>query len=72
MGVPNEEHPVAIKKASAVKVVKRRNGRYVVRKRGGGLINGAEKTTALEAAGVVKKLKPKAKPAAEGEAAPAQ
>ena len=56
-----EDTPVAIKKASDYKVVKRRNGRFAVRKRGGGLINGEEKTKALQAAGKVKVLKPKAK-----------
>jgi hypothetical protein len=53
-------------------VVKRRNGRFSVRKRGGGLINGAEKTKFLQESGKVKVLKAKAKPAAEAkdEAAP--
>jgi hypothetical protein len=60
---------VHVKKASSTKVVKKRNGRYMVRKRGGGLINAADKVKALQDAGVVKKLKPKAKAeAAEGAA----
>ena len=57
-----------MKKANTQKVVKKRNGRFMVRKRGGGLVNGADKAKFLEDAGVVKKLKAKAKPAAEGEA----
>jgi hypothetical protein len=58
-----------LKKAKATKVVKKRNGRFMVRKRGGGLLKAADKVKALEEAGVVKKLKPKAKAeAAEGAA----
>lgn len=53
-----------MKKAKGLKAVKRRNGRYAVRKRGGGLVNGADKVAFLQEAGLVKKLKPKAK--AEG------
>ncbi len=59
-----------MKKAPAFKVKKRRNGRFMVKKRGGGVLKGADKLKALEDAGVVKKLKAKAKPAA-AEAAPA-
>lgn len=50
-----------VKKAQNTKIVKKRNGRFMVRKRGGGLINGVEKTQALLSAGVVKKLTPKKK-----------
>ena len=57
-----------MKKANAQKVVKKRNGRFMVKKRGGGLVNGPDKTKFLQDAGAVKKLTPKAKPAAEGEA----
>lgn len=56
-----------MKKAAAHKVVKKKNGRYSVEKRGGGMINGPEKTKILQDAGLIKKMKPKAK----AEAAPA-
>ena len=52
-----------MKKAAVHKIVKKKNGRYSVQKRGGGLINGAEKLKILQDAGVVKKLKAKAKAA---------
>ena len=55
---------MAVKKAAAYKAVKRRNGRFQVEKRGGGLVNGPEKTKVLQELGLVKKLTPKAK--AEG------
>lgn len=55
-----------MKKAADYKIVKKKNGRFAVRKRGGGLVNGADKLKVLQDAGKVKKLKPKAK--AEGEA----
>ena len=61
------EYPV--KKAPAFKIKQRGNGRFVVTKRGGGVINGEEKVKILQEAGKIKKLKAKAK--AEGEAAPA-
>ena len=61
-----------MKKASPYKVVKRRNGRHVVRMRGGKLVNGPEKTKILIEAGLVKKLKPKAKDAAPAADAPAE
>jgi hypothetical protein len=60
-----EDTPVAIKKASDYTFVKRRNGRFAVRKRGGGLVHGEEKTKALQAAGKVKVLKSKPKAEAE-------
>lgn len=59
-----------MKKQPAMKAVKKRNGKFMVRKRGGGLVKGADKAKFLVEAGLVKKLKPKAK--AEGDAAPAQ
>ncbi len=58
-----------MKKAAQVKVTKKRNGRFMVRKRGGGLLHGADKVKVLEEKGVVKKLKAKAKPEAEAPAA---
>ncbi len=60
-----------MKKAPAFKIKQRGNGRFVVTKRGGGVINGAEKVKILQDAGKLKKMKAKAKPAADGEAAPA-
>ncbi len=59
-----------MKKAPAFKIKQRGNGRFVVTKRGGGVVNGEEKVKILVDAGKLKKLKAKAKPAAE-EAAPA-
>lgn len=58
-----------VKKAPKFKIKQRGNGRFVVTKRGGGVINGEEKVKILQEAGKIKKLKAKAKP--EGEAAPA-
>lgn len=56
-----------VKKANDLKALKKRNGRFIVRQRGGKLIHGEEKTKFLQDAGLVKKLKPKAKEApAEG------
>jgi len=63
-----EDTSVAIKKASDYTIETRRNGRFSVHKRGGGLINGEEKTKILQAAGKVKVLKAKAKPAPEADA----
>lgn len=60
---------LAVKKASQLKAVKKRNGRYMVRRRGGGLVSAADKVTFLQDQGLVKKLMGKAKPA-EGESAP--
>lgn len=57
-----------MKKASSYKISKKRSGRFVVEKRGGGVINGEAKVKILQDAGKLKKLKPKAKE----EAAPAQ
>lgn len=58
-----------MKKAAAHKIEKRKDGRFTVRKRGGALINGPEKAKILQDAGVVRKMKPKAK--AEAAAEPA-
>lgn len=58
-----------MKKAKAVKALKKRNGKFVVRARGGKLVHGEEKTKFLQEAGLVKKLKPKAKDAAPAEGA---
>lgn len=60
-----------MKKAPKFKIKQKANGRFLVTKRGGGVINGEEKVKILQEAGKIKKLKAKAKPAAEGEAAPA-
>ena len=57
-----------MKKASDIKVVKKRNGRFIVRKRGGAIVNGVEKTTVLLEKGLVKKLKSKPKAEAPAEA----
>lgn len=57
-----------MKKASDIKVVKKRNGRFIVRKRGGAIVNGVEKTTVLLEKGLVKKLKAKPKAEAPAEA----
>ncbi len=46
----------------------KRNGKFIVRKKGGKMVNGEEKTKALIQAGKVKKLKAKAKPAADAAA----
>ncbi len=46
------------------KLIKKKSGRYAIKKRGKP-VNGAEKVAILEAEGLIKKLKPKAKPAAE-------
>ncbi len=50
-----------MKKAKDYKIEKRGDGRFSVRKRGGGTINGAEKLKILLDAGVVKAPKAKAK-----------
>lgn len=55
-----------VKKASNVRVAKKRNGRYLVKKRGGGLLNGEAKVQALVEAGVLKPQVKKAAPATEG------
>jgi hypothetical protein len=52
------------KKHPTMKLAKKRNGRYMVKKRGGGLVNGPDKTKFLQESGVVKVLKAKAKDAA--------
>ncbi len=52
------------KKHPGMKLGKKRNGRYLVKKRGGGMVNGPDKAKFLQDAGVVKVLKPKAKVAA--------
>ena len=48
-------------KAKPHKIAKKRSGRFLVVKRGGGLVNGEEKTKILQEAGKVKKLKVKVK-----------
>lgn len=55
-------------KAKPYKISTKKSGRFMVTKRGGGLINGEEKTKILLEAGKIKKLKPKAKEAAADEA----
>jgi ribosomal protein L27 len=50
-----------VKKAPKVQAVKRRDGRYVVRQRGGKLLHGEEKTKFLQEQGLVKVLKSKPK-----------
>lgn len=50
-----------MKKAKAYKIEKRGDGRFSIRKRGGGTINGAEKQKILLEAGVIKAPKAKAK-----------
>ena len=52
-----------MKKASDIKVVKKRNGRFIVRKRGGDIVNGEAKTKVLLEKGLVKKMKSKPKAA---------
>ena len=61
-----------MKKAKSVKATKKRNGRYMVCKRGGKVINGEDKVKFLQEAGLAKKLKAKAKPAAVAPAEGAQ
>lgn len=56
-------------KASPYSIGQRRDGRYMVQKRGGGFINGEEKIKILAEAGKIKMMKPKPKdeaPADEG------
>ena len=57
-----------VKKAADHKVTKKRNGRFMVRKRGGGLVNGADKVTFLQEKGALKKMTPKKKVEAEAPA----
>lgn len=57
-----------VKKAASQKVTKKRNGRFMVRKRGGGLVNGADKVAFLQEKGLLKKLNPKKKAEAEAPA----
>ena len=52
-----------VKKASDIRALKKRNGRFIVRERGGKLVHGVEKTKFLLDQGLIKKLKPKAKKA---------
>ncbi len=59
--------PAAAKKAGEKKpyrVVKKRSGRYMVIKKKGKYVNGEEKVKILLAEGLIKAMKPKAKPAA--------
>ncbi len=63
-----------VKKSPEYQIVERRDGRFAVRKRCGGFVNGAEKTKILADAGKIKLSKPGKKeeaPAAE-EAAPSE
>ena len=56
-----------MKKATTLKVLKKRNGKFYVRKRGGELVNGAEKQKVLVEQGKVTLPKSKVKEApAEG------
>jgi hypothetical protein len=52
-----------VKKANDIKALKKRNGKFVVRARGGKLLHGADKTKFLQDQGLVKKLKSKPKAA---------
>ena len=57
-----------VKKADDIQISKRRDGRFQVRKRGGGFINGDEKAKILHEKGHIKLTPPKPKeeePAAE-------
>lgn len=54
-----------VKKSGNLQVKKKRNGRYLVKKRGGGVVNGDAKVQALVDAGVLKPQTKKAAPAAE-------
>jgi hypothetical protein len=56
-----------VKKANDIRAVKKRSGRYIVRKRGGQLVHGEEKTKFLQDKGLVKKLKSKPKEEAPAE-----
>jgi len=61
-----------VKKSPEYQIVERRDGRFAVRKRCGGFVNGAEKTKVLAEAGKIKVSKPSKKeeaPAAEEAAA---
>jgi len=49
------------KKKPNLKALKKRSGRFSVRKRGGGFLNGPEKVEFLTKAGLLKTMKPKAK-----------
>ena len=50
-----------MKKAADVKVGKKRNGKFTVSKRGGGLVNGPDKVKILQEKGLLKKLTAKKK-----------
>ncbi len=58
-----------VKKAAEFTIETKRNGRFMVRKRGGKLVNGADKVAFLQEKGKLKKLTPKKK--VEAEPAPA-
>jgi hypothetical protein len=62
------------KKGPLTTVVKRKDGRFAVKKRGGGYLNGDEKIKILVAEGKIKAPAVKAKPAEEtpAEEAPAE
>lgn len=57
-----------VKKAGTLQVKKKRNGRYFVKQRGGGVVNGEEKVKVLVEAGILKPAKKKEAPAAEAPA----
>jgi len=52
-----------------LRIAKRRNGRWLVTKKGGKAVNGEEKLNALIAAGKLKAPAKKAAPAPEGDSA---
>lgn len=54
-----------MKKAADFKITKKKNGRFLVKKRGGGTINGDAKTKILIDTGTIKAKMKKAAPAEE-------
>lgn len=60
-----------VKKAADLQAVKKKNGRYSVKKRGGGYLSGMDKVKFLLDAGLIKTGLPKEAPAEESEAAEA-
>jgi hypothetical protein len=50
-----------VTKKPELTVIKKRSGRYAVRKRGGGLVHGADKVAFLVAQGLLTLPKPKTK-----------
>ncbi len=55
----------AAKQKEAFKIEKREDGRYAVKKQGGGYINGPEKTKILQDKNLIKVLKKKEAPKTE-------